>query len=78
MGSYTCYSNVSLVRGENEWKMKGGYMPKMLTKDRRGAELLWMSAKLSTTISKIPMLSNKEDAYIVSEFHRFMKENGEF
>jgi hypothetical protein len=35
-----------------------------------------MPAKLSTTVSKISLLSNKEDAFLISKFHRFMKENG--
>lgn len=35
-----------------------------------------MPAKLSTTVSKIPLLSNKDDAFLIFKFHGFMKENG--
>ncbi|MDQ3084856.1 MAG: hypothetical protein M3Q77_08605 [Thermoproteota archaeon] len=35
-----------------------------------------MPAKLSTTVSKISLLSNQENAKLISRFHDFMKENG--
>jgi hypothetical protein len=34
-----------------------------------------MPAKLSTTVGKIPLLSNAEDATLITKFHGFMKEN---
>ena len=35
-----------------------------------------MPAKLSTTVSKISLLSNEENVKLVLKFHKFMKENG--
>ncbi len=35
-----------------------------------------MSAKLSTTLSKIQQIRNKENASVILDFYEFMKENG--